>query len=238
MLSSSMSRAMAIFLTAIMLAHTAAAQEYLEPEPGVLAQMDNYDVKIGRVFAAAYAGDVVLRAFILPSFVPEEVVGIRHTDERYEAFVMAPTSTIWNTEIVRLYESGHITTSDNNGKPVPLAKNVEYQKLKRRTPDIRKITAKTKAVALPGPLAQRIAQVWQRMLLDARHPKAPRDGNDGATYHFSMWIQGYGIVSASIWSPDEGSRTGALTDLASALAQYAKGQLDSEQLAKALKPLE
>ena len=223
----------------MMLVRAALAQEHLTPEPGILAQLDEYEAKIRKVFAGAYTGDVVLRVFILASFNPEEAAGIRKTDKGYTAFAMTPSSTIWDTELVRMQESGQITTFDKDGKQVPPGKNNSFQKLKKKTPaDIRKITARIEDAALPTPLAERIARVWQNMLLDAQHPKQPPLGADGTTYHFSMWVQSHGIVSGTVWSPDEGSGTFALTNLASALAQYAKGHLDSEQLAEALKPLE
>lgn len=203
------------------------------PEPGILASYDEYDVMVRQVFADAYNGDVVLRVVIEPSFVPEEVVGIRKTEKGFEAFAMTPSSMIWKTELVR------ITTFDKAGKKQPPEKDDSFQEFKRQTPsDIPKITAHIDSAALPALLAQRIARVWKSMLLDARHPKNPHPGLDGASYHFSMWVQNHGDISGEIWSPDERTKTSALVNLATALSQYAKGRIDAQELPKALKPLE
>ena len=75
------------------------------------------------------------------------------------------------------------------------------------------------------------------MLLNARHPKNPPVGTDGETYNFSMWVIGHGMVSGEVWSPRKG-RTVALTRLANALADYARGRADEAKLAQLVKPLE
>ncbi len=228
-----------ILFAATLIVHIACAQEHLVPEPGILAEADEYHAKIRQVFASAYADDVILRVVSLVSFQPEEVAGIRKTGGGYEAFVITPSSTIWNTELVRLQESGQIATLDKDAKPIPPEKDKSFQDFKRRTPsDIRKITVQTKFAAISGPLAQRITRVWQTMLLDSRHPKKPRLGFDGATYHFSMWIGEHGIVSAAVWLPDERTRTFKFVGLANALSIYARGKSDETALEKFLKPLE
>ena len=104
--------------------------------------------------------------------------------------------------------------------------------------DFRQITVHTDSLAISAPLTERIRRVWQQMLLAARHPKNPTLGLDGETFHFSMWIQDHGIVSGEVWSPDRGSRTRALTDLADGLAKYARGAADEKALQKLLRAVE
>jgi hypothetical protein len=52
-----------------------------------------------------------------------------------------------------------------------------------------------------------------------------------------MWVYEHGIVSGEVWSPDRG-KTLALTRLAEALADYARGKADGKKLSQLLKPLE
>lgn len=221
------------------LARSGAAEDHLVPEPGIFGQLDEYELKVRQVFAGAYDPDVLLRVVIIASFRPEEVAGIRKTDKGYEAFAMKPSSTVWNMELVRLYENGQMTTFDRGGQRLPLAKDESFQKLKKETPaDVHQITTTTESAPLALALAERIERIWQRMLLDARHVKKPSLGTDGAAYHFSMWIKYHGIVSASVWSPDEHTRMGALVNLSYELADYARDKSDAQKLANLLKPLE
>lgn len=214
------------------------AQDHLTPEPGILAEMDDYHAKIREMFAETLAGEVILQVVFLPSFEVEEIAGIRKTDKGFEAFATKPSSSVWGTYSIWEIESGKQHMTDEHGNEVPLEKHPYLSELKKSYPsDFRQITVKTEVRPIPAPLADRIENVWQKMLLDARHPKDPTLGLDGETFHFSMWIRYHGIVSASIWSPDRG-RTLALTYLAEALANYARGGTDEATLIKFLKPLE
>ncbi len=233
-----MNRVVVLLLSSIVVA-TAVGQEHLRPEPGSLAEADEYYSNIRQVFAAAYGDDVIFRVIMLVSFQPEKVVGIRKTSKGYEVFAMTPSSTIWDLESVRMRESGQIRAFDKDGKPMPPDKDESFKELKRRTPsDIHKITTRTEAASISAALADRIGRIWQTMLLDARHPKDLRAGTDGATYHFSMWIYGHGVVSAKVWSPEKGTKTSHLVRLADALSEYGSGKSDAATLTKLLKPLE
>ena len=58
---------------------------------------------------------------------------------------------------------------------------------------------------IPADAAERVINVWKKMLADAREPKQRRIGVDGETYRFDL-LQPQ-LNSAGIWSPDENSRT-------------------------------
>jgi hypothetical protein len=215
------------------------AQEHLAPEPGLLAEYDEYFFKVREVFAAAQADDVICRVVILESFVPELLVGVRKTGHGHDIFRITPSSAIWDTELVRMYESGQFTSFNKDGKKLTLEENESYQTLKKNTPaDFRKITTAVKAVAVDEALARRIAAIWERMLLAARHPKEPRQGLDGASYHFSMSVSGRGVITGQVWSPDEKTKTGALVELAYALSEFATGHSDIEALKKTVSRVE
>jgi hypothetical protein len=209
------------------------AQEHLVPEPGVLAEYDEYDFKVREVFTSAYSDEVVCKVVILGSFGKEQVVGLRTTAGGHEIFSMFPSSSIWDTELVRLHESGQIQSYAKDGKKLTLEQDDSYQDLKKRTPaDFRQITIETQAVPLGDSVAHRIAAIWERMLLDTRQPKQWRQGLDGASYHFSMFVSGRGIISGQIWSPKEKTKTAALEELAYALSQYAMRRTDLDALKK------
>ena len=211
------------------------AQEYLAPEPGLLAECDPYHLKVRTVFAAAQTDEVICSVVILGSFAAEQLVGVRKTDKGCEVFIVTPSSSIWNTELVRMHEAGQITSFDKDGKKLTLDEDASFQSLKKSTPeDFRKISTVVKAVAVDEVLAQRIAAVWERMLLSARHPKQPNQGLDGASYHFSMFVLGRGVISGQVWSPAEKTKTSALVELAYVLSGFATGQADVETLKKSI----
>lgn len=227
-------RAAGCLILALVAARAAFAQPHLIPDVGLLGDYQEYEFKLRNVFAAGYTPDVVLRTVILQTIRArggEELAGVRQkSSTSFEAFVMTPSSRIWDTELVRLYEAGRIRMLGKDGKNVPLKENTSYQELKRRTPsDYRKISANSRTRSIPGPLAKRLSRVWQAMLLGARQPSRPNEGTDGITYHFSMRVQGYGVLSGHTWTPETGP-TKALADLAHELASYASGQSSEASL--------
>lgn len=219
---------------------TAIAQDQLAPETGVLGEApDEYRMKLRYVFADAYTSDVVLRVVILESFEPEEVVGVRKTDTGYEVFRMLPSSTVWDTEVVRLFGAVAADELSKEGGGRAPDQSEPFQGLKQRTPsDYHSITARTQRAGIAAPIAERIANVWQTMLLDARHPKDPLFCVDGTSYHFSMEISMRGVVSAQTHSPAEDTRAWKLTQLAHGLSRYAGGKTDTQGVCELLNALE
>jgi hypothetical protein len=211
------------------------AQEHLIPETGMLAEYDEYDFKVREVFATAQTHEVVCRVVILVSFMPEAEAGVRKTPTGHQAFCITPSSAIWDTEIIRMHEAGQIHSFNKDGKELTLEENESYQALKKRTPaDFRKITTEVKTVPIDDVLAKRITAIWERMLLATRYPKEHRQGLDGASYHFSMFVSGRGVISGQVWSPAERTKTAALVDLAYTLALFANGKTELEAVKKAI----
>ena len=213
--------------------HTAAAalaQDHLKPEPGPLADEREYHTKVREVFAEVYRSNVLLQVVFFPAFQPEEIAGIRKTENGFEAFASKPSSHIWET--FSIYEAEKQT----QGKP--LNPDSTLAEMKKQFPsDFREITVHTDSRSISAPLTERIRRVWEHMLLNARHPKQPVLGLDGETFHFSMWVYEHGWVSGEVWSPERG-KTLALTRLAQALADYARGNADEKKLSQLVKPLE
>ena len=60
------------------------------------------------------------------------------------------------------------------------------------------------------------------MLERVRYPDAPRDGEDGVSYHVSHWSTDLGFRSGQTWSPPEGSRPDALVNLSERMRAFAE----------------
>jgi hypothetical protein len=189
----------------------ALAQDRVTPETGILGEESAYHRAIRAVFAETFRSDIVLQAIFVPSFEPEAVAGIRKTSRGFEAFAS---------------RSSHI-----------IGQIYEAAILKKGTPDLHQVTVQTKTHAISAALTQRIQRVWKDMLLAARHSKSTVIGFDGMDVHFSMPVQGRGIISGKVWSPERG-KTAALEDLAEVLGDYAEGKADEKKLEKAVKRLE
>jgi hypothetical protein len=217
------------------------AQEHLIPHTDVFTDPDEYKLKMRHIFAQAFDRGVKLRVLVTPSFSKEYVAGLVEKDRTIEVFVLEPSSAIWDTELIRMYESGEIGALAKDGKALPLEKNSSYQELKKSTPaDYRAIKAKRQARPVPPDVAGVLKEIWKEMLLNVRHPAEPEDGLDGTTYDFSAWISGRGELSGHTWSPEPESKTGRLTKLADTLSDYARGKADldtlKERLEEATKP--
>lgn len=186
---------------------------------------DQYYAKIREILTEAYRHGVVLRIVIAPSFQLEEIAGIRKTGTKgYEVFDVKPTTMIWDTLSLREYESGRWPVNDKNGKPFARETNPIVQSLKKANvpSEYGQIKVQTHAVPIPTDTAERIINVWKKILVDARESKQRRIGVDGETYRFDL-LQPQ-ISSAGIWFPDENSRTAAMVKLGMALAECAKDE--------------
>lgn len=218
----------------------AASTDHLVPDADDMK--DEYGVKLHFVFAEAYREGVTLRALYVPSFVNEFAVGIRPGTKTgdMEVFLLEPTSSVWTTEVLRLYESGEIRASGPDGKPIPLEKNRSYQKLKKRSPpDYRKISIRVRTRAIPPALANRVRTVWVAMLRGVKPDEGDRLGTDGETYHISAPLNGR-QVSGSVWSPEETGmpKTWNLARLVDRLSEYARGSVDETALTNAVQEAE
>jgi hypothetical protein len=219
--------------TAIVVTTAALGQDHLTPEAGPLAdggEIHEYYGKVREVFADVFRSDLLLQVVFFRAPEPEEMAGIRKTESGFEAFASKPSSYIWETY--------SIFNAEKQSQGQPLQPDSPLAEMKRQFPsDFRQITVHTDSRAISAPLTKRIRDVWEDMLLNARHPKDPPNGTDGETFNFSMWVDQHGMVSGEVWSPRKG-KTVALTRLAEALAEYARGKVDEKKLAQLVKPLE
>jgi hypothetical protein len=214
---------------------TAAAQERLEPASEKEFYRTRYHGKIRQVFAAAYREDVILRVVMVPSFRPESIAGIRKTDRGYEAFAIAPQTAIYDTYMLRQYQSGEEQVLDDiGGKPLPPEKIKELQDLKRqRVPsNYQRIHTQIHSVSISGDLAERVIRTWRRLLIEAKPPDGQVVGLDGDTYRFELL--GPKSPGAETWSPTGETQLSPIVKLGIALDEYAKGNTTAENLKRAI----
>jgi hypothetical protein len=216
---------------------SAAAQDRLTPEGDPFAQ-DEYHAKIREVFADVLRHDIVVQVLLVPSFQPEEVAGIRRGDKGFEAFASKPSAHIWTTFNINEIESGKQRWMDEHNNPIPPERNPSLPDMKKRAPsDYREIRVHTDTRTISDPLVERIRNVWQEMIANARKPTDRDIRTDGEDYHFSVPSRDRAVVSATVWSPSDG-KTLALVSLGEALADYARGRIDEAALIRKLAPLE
>jgi hypothetical protein len=217
----------------------APAQDHLEPQASFPGSEQHW-VDMRQVFAEAYAPNVILRVFKLPSLGIEDVVtGIRETNGGYEAFIITSSSRVWDLEEVRQIKAGRKNGIRPDGTLADGSPLSPYVRLVQETPaSAAQIKTKMEASSIPARLAKRIAKVWQKELLAAKVPAEKREGFDGEVFSFSAAVEGRGAVTADIWSPQAKSRMGRLVSLVETLGKFARKQIGEEEIAKAVKNLE
>ncbi len=209
----------------------AVAQDHLIPDTGVLADPDEYRLRVHHVFKAAFEWGVIGRVVSDEEFV----VGLRRTDQGFEAFRLEASSSIFDTVRLLQFERGEIEEAGPDGGAIPLEKNREYQALKKRTPaDYRTIKAVEMKRPIPEALTDDIWSLWNTMLLGVRHPEKPINVLHGpATCYYSAFIFGRGEVSGH--SGDAGTGPSlALAKVTERLDEYVRGKCDEAVLTKAL----
>ena len=91
-------------------------------------------------------------------------------------------------------------------------------------------------------LAVAIQRVWGKALQLTRYASGSHGGYDGATYQFSVWVRGLGIMQGETWTPQRGLPRELVNmgnDLIAFVRQDAKGkQMTEQELIKKLKKLE
>jgi hypothetical protein len=232
----------AVLIVLIAIAHCASAQDHLVPDAdGLIVTPRSYGQKAREVFAKAFEAGVTSRAIVFPSFEIEYAVGLRKTKKGVEAFVLRASSSIWEVEFREMHEDGRMRVVDEDGKPVPLDQDEEYQELKKRTPsDHRKIKVDQRARPIPADFAAQIDAIWHVMLRNARQHRHTGFDCDGITYHFSALVPPGRRLSGHVYCPEEDSKTGRLVALTETLADFASGKADlkklNDQVQRATKP--
>jgi hypothetical protein len=217
----------------VTLSHSVSAQEHLVPDVDAFADPDSYLLKARKVFIHAFDNGVVARVLVLPSFRKEFCIGVSAEGEAVEAFVLEASYSIWSTVLVDDCQE-EIDTLVLNGENVPPELLGSLKAFKKQAVEFRTIKAMKRSRSIPRELCEEIKAVWEKVLLDVRHPKEDVNGLDGVSYHFSTFIKGRGDLSGQTWSPNEGSKMDRLTSLAETIGEYARGKVDLTMLKKKL----
>jgi hypothetical protein len=144
-----------------------------------------------QVFAEAYAPNVILRVFRLPSLEMEDVVtGIRKTNGSYEAFIISASPCVSDLTQAREIKAGKKIGVRPDGTLANGSPYSPYVRLVQDTPaSAAEFKTKTEATSISARLAQRIAKVWLKELLAAGVPAEKQEGFDGETYSFSAAVE-------------------------------------------------
>jgi hypothetical protein len=216
-----------LILGMTLLTTASMAQDHLEPEKGILAEADDYQHLVRTVFSKLDEEKPVLKVVVLPSFQNELFIGLKKNENSYQVFTAKPSQRLWLTHL-RKEQEQRLTISEQ-----------ALTELRQRTPlAAQEITVQKQNAELSVQMAERIEAVWKKALLDVQHPKKSISGNDGDTYHFSMFILGRGTLSGQIWTPMDDSRMKKLVGLVEAMNQHALEKGNTDAIDSALKALE
>ncbi|XQE67012.1 hypothetical protein ACOAPY_20610 [Pseudomonas sp. P3C3] len=212
------------------------AAPHLLPDLYYASASDEYQEKLRDVFKQGYGSGVVLNCLVTPSFSTEYLVGVRSDDSGVFVFSMTPGSRVANVQWLEAVENGELKKYDEFGEELNYSKDSVYWGLRKVTPrDHRQITVDVKRKVIPLDVSNEIASVWRSALLGVRREEEPEIILDGAVYHYSMRLKGYGVVSGQVSSPVNYVKMRALTELADAMYAYSKGDVDVEVLMQKIK---
>jgi hypothetical protein len=82
------------------------------------------------------------------------------------------------------------------------------------------IQVRTKHKVIDSPLAERLSDVWKKVLQRTRHPKRGRLGRDGVSYHFAYSGPDVGSLAGRTRSPETTTMPGRLVAITHALRTY------------------
>lgn len=205
----------------------------LEPgSPSSWFGPDGYERHATADLQEVHGNDVVLQVGVNPSFHNSFTVGIRHVGEDMFVFRL---EMVWDREgsgpTTQVKDSNIVWEVSADGGP-GAADDVLARVGRRNAEGRSTVPVSYCERSIDTDLAKRIRAVWKAMILDARPPTGITFGDDGATYHFSMPLEGGLQAEAHKWSPPEDSRTGHLVAIADAMVRYCESDARGEALAE------
>jgi hypothetical protein len=199
------------------------AQDNLLPDGGYLNGDDEYSMMLKVVFNEGLTENTILRVMVIPSFSPEYMTGVWEKSGIYEAFVLEPTSVIWDPENPNLAKVEAPTINENKNNSITLSKTPsnEYGN---------KIEVNVIKKEITKKLAARLESIWKSELTNVKNAKKPPLTIDGTSYFFSAKLDKQETVSGKIVSAKKGSKMGALLDVVRALVMYSRNEIDQVTL--------
>lgn len=206
---------MPLLAALVLAASMPAFADHLYPEPSVLGGdlfLPGYQNDVAIVLKEALESDVVLRMIELPSFVPEQAVGMRQRHGAYEIFALRPSEPVSN------YRERH-PEKDGNIRIKPDG-NLDFSGTTPVwAPAVSAIPVSKCVVTVSTDLAEKLSLAWKNALMQVRFDSKQDMGLDGAAFHFAM-RKGHTFMAGQVWSPASSTDTGQLVGLANAMADY------------------
>ena len=202
---------------------------HLQPEEGYYGfQMFNpyYEAVSERLLSSSSYRKC--QAVFLPSFTPESAVYIEYISEDPNT---PPVVVSLQLEEQLWYEMQKLMESQNKGKRFnPADKQVQRKVFSQ----INSIINRSEA-PIETEVAIKLEEAWDTMLLHTHYHTETGRGLDGVNYHFANFVKEYGYRTGKVWSPEKGTASYQLVELAKALQKYPT--LDKESRDSAIKDM-
>jgi hypothetical protein len=194
---------------------------HLEPESSILSGGEdlffaNYYAIVQDAFQEVYSRDFVLRAVVMPSFQPEFVVAMQPKDDGFQLVALNPEQSLWSYIARDMVKNGQIRKirDDTSGAGEP-----DSQSTKEPPSDYHDMPLARCSVDIDAARGERIKHVWQAVLMQTRYDEKGRQGSDGVTFHFSMFVN-YQFLAGRVWTPALDAPPGMLAKIAYNMREY------------------
>lgn len=204
-------------------------QDHLIPQRSYddVSVIGGYYGLLNDAFREMHAPDVRVRLLVVPSFSPEQAIGIRHVDGAFRILYLTPGTQLWGYPAAEMLEEGVVEVVSTLDEAEAPDEGVRRERTEKAVRGLRSgMPATAREVPLlrceqpvGAELARRIEVLWRKMLVDARPPEHVIGGKDGVTYRFSMAADGRDL-SGEVWSPRGGSTTGLLVAVGERMRDY------------------
>jgi hypothetical protein len=187
---------------------------YLQPEEGVFGfSIWNLYYEAVSELLLSSSHDRKCQAIFLPSFSEESAVYLVYDmkDPSAPPVVVSvkPEKQLW-------IEMQKTMAADANEKG---AFTTRAQAQRKALAQIQSVVNRLEA-PLDTTVAAALEQAWDAMLMRVHYPEKPELGLDGETCHFANFVQEFGYRTGKVWSPEKGTPSYELMELARALGAY------------------
>jgi hypothetical protein len=209
---------------AILQIASARAGDYLEPEPSAVAgDLFDFEVtymdRVLSVLGVASPDSAVLKVVILPSFVPEEVTGLRNGPNGYTIFDAKPKVQLWGYSTLDMMKNRQINSRDQAGNDTTAQ---QADSLEKALPaDAKAVPVDRCERGVDMAIADRLIAAWKAVLLQTRYSEGDGMGLDGTTYHFTLHQRGT-FMAGQAWQPQPPSAPYMLVEISGAMAKYCR----------------
>lgn len=151
----------------------------------------------------------ICQAVILTSFKSETAVYIKYDDKKPASLPVVVSlklvHPLW-TQLNEYFEKNKVNLTDEVAQKKVLSRI--KSKVTRQEAEIESETAKL------------LEAVWTTALSQVRYEDKENQGLDGESIHYANYILGTGYRTGQAWSPNKGTITNELAELAKALREY------------------